>query len=192
MTGMNEVSKVPFHVTLVLVGAALLCMAAYSTLYRLEHPSLTRQRHAAHSQEQGDMMGMVGQLMQRLEKNPQDASALQGLGQAFMRMQAWSEAERFFRRLLEVNPDDVQARQQLSMCLFRQEEYSAAAEQLTKVLAAEPDNAYALFNLGVLSTHYLNNTQQGRDYFRQVLDSPQAEPDLKDQAREQLKITNGG
>lgn len=174
------------------VLVALVCMMGYSTLYRLEHPSLTRVVHQNQDSGQEDMMGMVGQLMNRLKENPEDVSTLRTLGQMFMRMQAWSEAERFWTRLLALQPEDVQARQQLSMCLFRQEEYAAAAHELKQVLEADSGNPHTLFNLGILHMYYLDDQQEGKKYFQQVIDSPQAEPELKDQAREQLTNSNGG
>ncbi|MDZ7762413.1 MAG: tetratricopeptide repeat protein [Desulfovermiculus sp.] len=161
-------------------------------MYRLEHPSLTRVVHQNQSGGEEDMMGMIGQLMQRLEENPEDVSTLRTLGQVFMRMQAWSDAQRFWTRLLALEPEDVQARQQLSMCLFRQEKYAAAVDELQRVLSLEPDNAYALFNLGILHTHYLNEREKGRAYFEQVIESPHTGPELKDQAQEQLQNSNGG
>lgn len=174
------------------VLVALVCMLGFSTLYRLEHPSLTRVVHQNQAGGQEDMMGMVGQLMQRLEENPEDVSTLRTLGQMFMRMQAWSEAQRFWARLLALEPEDVQARQQLSMSLFRQEEYAAAADELREVLKVDPDNPHAFFNLGILNMYYLDDPQEGQRYFQEVIDSPQAGPELKEQAREQLTNSNGG
>ena len=192
MTETTRHKSITGNVGLGLVLLALVSMLGYSTLHRLENPSLTRVVHQNHSGGQEDMMGMVGQLMQRLEENPEDVSTLRMLGQVFMRMQAWSEARRFWSRLLALEPGDIQARQQLSMCLFRLEEYAAAEEELQQVVVEEPDNAFALFNLGILHMHYLDDPEKGQRYFQQVIESPQAGPDLKDQAREQLKNSNGG
>lgn len=191
MTNMSSQNRLYSGLALGLVVLALMGMVGYSVAYRLHHPSLTREIEHTHSSGQEDMMGMVSQLMQRLEQDPEDTSALRGLGQAFMRMQAWSEAQRFWNRLLGLEPDNVQARQQLSMSLFRQEKYAAAEEELRHILNSEPNNAYVLFNLGILHTYYLENEEQGRSYFQQVLDAPGAEPELKEQAKEHLK-KNGG
>lgn len=191
MTEMSSQNRLYFRLTLGLVVLALVAMVGYSVAYRLHHPSLTREIEHTHSSGQEDMMGMVSQLMQRLEQNPEDTTALRGLGQAFMRMQAWSEAERFWNRLLALKPDNIQARQQLAMSLFRQEKYAAAEEELRHILKSDPGNAFVLFNLGILHSYYLENEEQGRSYFQQVLDAPDAESELKEQAKEHLK-KNGG
>ncbi|MFO7876427.1 MAG: tetratricopeptide repeat protein [Desulfovermiculus sp.] len=191
MTEIRNQNRLYSGVALGLVVLALVAMVGYSVAYRLHHPSLTREIEHTHSSGQEDMMDMVSQLMQRLEQNPEDTSALRGLGQAFMRMQAWSEAQRFWNRLLDLEPDNVQARQQLAMSLFRQEKYAAAEEELSHILKSDPDNAFVLFNLGILHSYYLENQEQGRSYFQQVLDAPGAEPELKEQAQEHLK-NNGG
>lgn len=188
MSGQNRLYP---GLALGLVVLALVGMVGYSVAYHLHHPSLTREIEHTHSSGQEDMMGMVSQLMQRLEQDPEDTSALRGLGQAFMRMQAWSEAQRFWNRLLALEPENDQARQQLSMSLFRQGEYAAAADELRHILKSEPDNAYALFNLGILHSYYLQNEEKGRSYFQQVLNAPGAEPELQEQAQEHLK-SNGG
>jgi cytochrome c-type biogenesis protein CcmH/NrfG len=171
---------------------ALVLMVGYSVAYRWANPSLTIHRSHSHAPEQNDMTDMIGSLMQRLEHNPEDADALRGLGQAFMRMQAWSQARRFWERLVAVEPGNTDARQRLAMCLFRLEEYAAAADELTQVLQTEPDNGYALFNLGVLYTHYLHDPKQGTAYFQSIVDSPGVSPEIKDQAQEQLEARNGG
>lgn len=166
---------------------ALLLLVGYSVLYRLDHPGLTVHRHDAQSMEQEDMMGMVGQLMQRLEEDPEDITALRSLGRAFMRMEAWSEAQRFWIRLLDLRPENVSARQQLAMCFFRLGEYRAAAQELQQVLRIEPAHGHALFNLGILYAYYLQDITQGKEYFQRIIELPEAGTELKRQAREQLE-----
>ena len=192
MTQTQGLNNAPSWITLGVIILALVGMTGYSLVYRMDHTSLTQHREQSSAPSREDMMGMVGQLMQRLEENPQDETTLRTLGQAFMRMQAWEQSERFWTRLLNLHPEDVQARQQLAQTLFRQERYQAAAEELKQVLAREPDNAYAMFNVGVLLTHYLDQKDAGRAYFQHILDSPSAGPELKEQAREQIETSNGG
>jgi cytochrome c-type biogenesis protein CcmH/NrfG len=184
MNNHNRLASVSAYGVLIL---ALLLLVGYSVVYRVDHPSLTVHRHDAQSVDQEDMMAMVGQLMQRLEHDSEDITALHGLGQAFMRMEAWSEAQRFWMRLLTLEPDNTAARQHLAICLFRLQEYRAAAEELQHVLTIEPDNGNALFNLGILYAHYLQDADQGREYFERIIELPDAGTELKEQAREQLE-----
>ena len=182
----NSLSRSP---ALGLVVLGLVFIVGYAAFFHANNPSLTIHRHQAHEHEQSreDVMGMIGQLMQRLEQNPKDVAALRDLGRAFMRMQAWAEAERFWNRLLELEPDNAAARQQLAMCLFRLQEFASAAKELKEVLKLDPDNGYALFNLGIINTHYLQDKEQGRKYFQKILDMQNAAPELKKEAQKQLE-----
>ncbi len=173
---------------LALMLLGLLLMLGYTLAYRLEDPGLTRMsRQQTQEQAQGqEMMDMLSGLMQRLEEDPEDIENLQRLGLVFMRMEAWDRAVQFWKRVLSLEPENIEARQQLANCYYRMEEYAQAAFELNKVLEIDPDEPFANFNLGLLYAYYLESPEQARSYFRTVLESPAADQQLKDQARQEL------
>lgn len=176
---------------LIVTALSLLGMLAYSMVYRVQHPLLTKQqeqpRRQASSQEPSqEAMDRVAKLMSRIQENPEDVQALSEVARLFMSMQSFERAARFWERVLRINPDLSNARQRLAMCYYRMERHEDAAAELRKVLELEPDNAYAHYNLGVVLTRFLDQPEKGREHFRQVLDTEGAEAELKDRARQEL------
>jgi len=182
---------------LVVTALSLLGMLAYSMVYRVQHPLLTKQqeqpRRQASSQEPSqEAMDRVAELMSHIQENPEDARALSEVARLFMSMQSFERAARFWERVLNINPDQSHARQRLAMCYYRMERHEDAAAELHKVLELEPDNAYAHYNLGVVQTRFLDQPEKGREHFRQVLNTEGADNELKDRARQELSRSPSG
>jgi len=167
-----------------------LCLAAMvvsSAVYRTSNPSLVREVEQSGADHGQDVMAMIGQLMQRLQENPQDPEILESLARAFSHMQAWDRAGQFWKRLLAVEPGNSQARQQLAMTLYRLQDFQGAAEQLQAVLQQEPDNAYAHFNLAILLARRLEAPDRAREHLQAVIDAPGTPEDLRQEARTRLE-----
>ncbi|MGM0423766.1 MAG: tetratricopeptide repeat protein [Thermodesulfobacteriota bacterium] len=194
MSSANPLSLVS-RVVLPLMLLGLLLLLGYTIAYQVKNPGLTQQatqqrggqEQAQDPEQTQEMMDMVSALMQRVQEDPQDLEALEQLGLIFMRMEAWDRAAKFWKRLLEQEPEHGQARQQLANCYFRQEEYAQAAMELQRVLEQEPEAPHANFNLGLLYAYYLQDEDQAQEHFQNVLDSPAAEGQLQEQAREEMQ-----
>jgi len=176
---------------LIVTALSLLGMLAYSMVYRVQHPLLTKQqeqsrRQASSQASSQKAMDRVAELMSRIQENPKDVQALREVARLFMSMQSFERAAGFWERVLTINPDQSNARQSLAMCYYRMDRYEDAAAELRKVLDLEPDNAYAHYNLGVVLTRFLDQPEKGREHFRQVLNTEGADTELKDRARQEL------
>jgi Tfp pilus assembly protein PilF len=174
----------------VVLCSMALCLAAMvvsSAVYRTTNPSLVKEVEQSGADHGQDVMAMIGQLMQRLQENPQDPDILESLAMAFSRLQAWDRAGQFWKRLLAVEPGNTQARQQLAMTLYRQQDFQGAAGQLQAVLKQDPDDAYAHFNLAILFARHLEAPGRAREHLQAVIDAPGAPEELREEARTRLE-----
>jgi tetratricopeptide (TPR) repeat protein len=174
------------------MGLCLVGMFGFSVAYRMDHPSLThtvqRSQHGGGGEE---TMARIGQLMGKLQENPRDVETLRQLGREFMTVQAWSQAARFWERVVRLEPDDAAAHENLALSYFHQQRFEKAAEQLRLVLDIRPDNLYAHYNLGLLYSNYFSEPDKAKRHLQRVLDSPGAGEQLKSKAREQLRSLKG-
>ncbi len=175
------------RVVFVFMGCALVAMFVFAVNFRIQNPSLTQVVKQTSGPDQSRMMAMVGQLMEKLQEDPEDISTLRTLATVFMSLQEWKRARHFWQRLLEVDSGNVQARQELALVFFRLNEYTRAAEHLKKALELDPGNVYAHYNLGMIYTHYLDQKGKGRDHFRQLLKLNGVEEQLRQKAQDELK-----
>jgi lipoprotein NlpI len=169
-----------------LVGLCLVVLAGSMIFHRVTHPFLdVREIRANHSAEQGPMADIT-RLMQQLETNPNDLVALRGLGNAFMHMKAWDRALMFWNRILAIEPHDTMALNQKGVSLFQKQEYPASAATFATLIEIDTDNVYALFNLGILHRHFLDNPEKGEGYLRSILEIESVPEDVLQAVRQEL------
>jgi tetratricopeptide (TPR) repeat protein len=171
---------------LAIAGLGLVLIFVSSFVYRVNNPSLTIKRQTERQSEAAPME-MIGQLMRKLEQNPQDVSTLRSLGRAFMSMQSWQRAASFWQRLLEVEPKNKEAAHQLAMCYFRMEDFNKSAARLEKIINFDPKSYHAHYNLGILYKHYLNDMQKARKHLKIVINAEEAKEDLRQEAQKELQ-----
>ncbi|MFW5722132.1 MAG: tetratricopeptide repeat protein [Desulfohalobiaceae bacterium] len=173
---------------LLIMALGLGALFVFSFVYRIENPSLTR-RVEVREQDHGEAggMGQIAALMERLNENPDDPAVLTALGEAFMTIGSWDRAALFLERALQSQPENVMLLNQLAMSTFRAGNHEEAAEYLNRVLEHDPDNVTAHFNLGILYKHYLDDPDQAGEHFRAVLEAPDAEAGLKEQAAQEIQ-----
>ncbi|MDD4951450.1 MAG: tetratricopeptide repeat protein [Desulfovibrionaceae bacterium] len=170
-----------------LLGAAVLAMFAASFWYRMEHPTMRveiRQERAG--MEQAMDMGRIQELMARIKDNPEDVPALTDLGNTFMMMGAWDKALIFLQQARNLSPDDVSVLMGLAVCRFQKKEHQKAADLFARILVLSPNDGLAHYNLAIVLKHYLGRPGDAEAHFRAVLDSDQAGPEVKDNARREL------
>lgn len=168
-----------------LVALGLIMIIVSSFVHRVRNPSLTVHRQGA-EQSEAMPMEMIGQLMSNLEQNPEDVKTLQALGRAFMSMEAWDRAAKFWQRLLKVDPEDKNAAHQLAMCYFRMQEFEQAVDILTKIISMDPESYHAHFNLGILYKHYLDDPEKARQHLQKIIKAEEVEDELREEARKEL------
>jgi cytochrome c-type biogenesis protein CcmH/NrfG len=193
-TQINNKLVQPRHVVLV-VSAGFVLLLATAFVYRITHPSLTRSpnqpAHTAADHEDGQAqsqqdMSAVRELMVRLSENPGDPETLKSLGREFMRMEAWEQAKGFLEQSVAAKPTDTDAMMMLGVALFNMQSFREAADQFELIVSLDEDNAMALYNLGVIYKHGLEDPDTARGYFNRVLESEAANEQLRAQASREL------
>jgi cytochrome c-type biogenesis protein CcmH/NrfG len=95
------------------------------------------------------MMGQVRELQARLDKNPNDVEALQGLAAMFFQINDFKKSGEYLARYVALRPDDSEALLQLANIHFDGKEWPQAQELYTRYLAANPAKADVLSDLGI-------------------------------------------
>lgn len=91
-------------------------------------------------------MEAIQRLRQRLEENPNDASAVRQLADMNYNIQNWSRAAELYERFLELQPDDVNAMTDLGACYRATGDPARALELFRRVREREPDHWQSRFN----------------------------------------------
>jgi tetratricopeptide (TPR) repeat protein len=95
------------------------------------------------------MMAQVRELQARLDKDPNDLEALQGLAAMFFQINDFKKSGEYLARYVALRPDDSEALLQLANIHFDGKEWSQARELYTRYLAANPGRSDILSDLGV-------------------------------------------
>jgi len=95
------------------------------------------------------MMGQVRELQARLDKDPKDVEALQGLAAMFYQINDHKKSAEYLARYVALRPDDQEALLQLANIHFDGKEWAQAQELYTRYLAANPGRSDIVSDLGV-------------------------------------------
>lgn len=102
-----------------------------------------------------------------LRHDPLNVNAMCLLADIGVRIGAFDDAEKLFRRCLELAPEFKQARGHLANTLFKKQKYQAALDELDKIDVDEPDNPGTLLlraNIYAQTGRY----EDGLTYFRRI------------------------
>jgi tetratricopeptide (TPR) repeat protein len=114
-----------------------------------------QQQQAAGGAPAGDasggapMMGQVRELQARLEKNPKDLEALQGLAAMYYQIGDKKKSADYLSRFVELRPDDSEAVLQLANIRFDNKEWDQAQELYARYLEKNPAEPNVLSDLGI-------------------------------------------
>jgi tetratricopeptide (TPR) repeat protein len=95
------------------------------------------------------MMAQVRELQARLDKNPNDVEALQGLAAMFFQINDFKKSGEYLARYVALRPDDSEALLQLANIHFDGREWTKAQELYTRYLSKNPPKADVLSDLGI-------------------------------------------
>jgi tetratricopeptide (TPR) repeat protein len=95
------------------------------------------------------MMGQVRELQARLEKNPKDLEALQGLAAMYYQIGDKKKSADYLSRFVELRPDDSEAVLQLANIRFDNKEWDQAQELYARYLEKNPAEPNVLSDLGI-------------------------------------------
>ncbi|MFT3783341.1 MAG: FkbM family methyltransferase [Nibricoccus sp.] len=98
-----------------------------------------------------DLSGEFEAAMRRvLELLPNDADALQLLGDQRLKQERLDEAVDYFTRIVTQNPQHLYALLRLGVCFFKKDDYRKAGEYYGKVLQLDPNHKIARENLAFI------------------------------------------
>jgi len=98
----------------------------------IERPGAANVNLALVYLKEGNLEEAMVVLKEVLEAGGESADVLYFLGEVYMRMSRFDEAEELFRRSLGINPSFLRAREKLAVLLVRKEDYSGAEDVLGK------------------------------------------------------------
>lgn len=187
-----RVNKAVLAVTFV----GLLAMFAWSFLYRAQNPSLTAALDMRGAQAPGGEGGMgsmggpamkaVVDAMAKLKENPEDPEALHQAADAFAEAELWDKASQMAEKALAKNPADKELLNLYGVILFRLERPSESVKAFEELLKLDPANVHARFNLGAVYKFGLQDPAKARPYFEAVQADPKADPEIREQAKQEL------
>lgn len=119
----------------------------------------------------GDPVGAYDPLLRATEQAPDDARAHYHLGNVYLALERFADAEASYRRALACDPALPTARNNLGNALRRQGRPLAALDCYRAVLAQRPGDAPALYNMG-LALAELGEYAAAIDCYRSVLARP--------------------
>ena len=96
----------------------------------------------------GDEQGALVEFAKVLKLDPSNSRALVWQGQAYARLNRWTDAEQSFNRVLQERPNYWLAYHELAAALYRQGKYQQAIEKFRAATLAAPGNSQAFANLG--------------------------------------------
>lgn len=184
---------------LMLAGIAALFIASF--MYIIQELNLVidprAQRSAPQAEESAPPAGMgfaispeatdeLGKLMTNLQRNPNDPAVLLQIADIFMSAGEWARAESFLQRAVLSAPGNTDARIMLAISRFQQGNFQNAAQTLEELLDIKKD-PIAMFNLGIIYKHNLAEPAKAEKLFRDIIASPDAEPEVVEKAKAELQ-----
>jgi len=183
----------PNRAVILLMFAGLAAMFVWTFVYRANNPSMVaamEQQGGKFGMGQGEenagAMGAVMQAMQRLKANPEDPAALKQAAEAFAMAEMWDKALPMLEKAQAAEPKDLDLLNLLGVAYFRMERPQDSAKQFAAMLQIVPDDFHAQYNLGAVYKHGLNDMGKAKTYFEAVIANPTADPQTKEQARQEL------
>ena len=180
-----------------LVTLGLAGMFAWSMAYRAQNPSLTvpLQRQASMEQgaqgmpaamQGGEAMNTIMAAMNALKQNPDDLHAMVDAIEALMAGELWDKAASLLEKASAKAPDDPIVLNYSGVVLVRMEKPAEAVQKFERMLELDANNYRAQYNLAVALKHGLSDPAKAAVYYQKVLDNPNTDPEIRQQAKEEL------
>ena len=183
------------RILLLCLAFAFMGMTAASLWQRILRPELVVPSQIPQGSAQGNSQGNAGQdearksamqgigeLMQKLQHDPNDVSAMIQLAERFVKEKNWGPAENFARRAVVGAPANPQPLYLLGVILHSQGNHAEAATCLERVVSLH-DEPSVRYSLGVLYARYLQDPARGGQHLRAAL----AQPGLPDGLAETIR-----
>ncbi len=182
----SAMPAIPRYIIAASITLGIILMFGAALKERIVNPSLIQQNEPNAASEGNQMSPLIGQLMQEIQQNPNDASKMLHLAHVLIEEEQWDAAENFIHRVLEMAPNTAQAHYLHGIVLNKAERNAEAAESLEQVLALE-ERASARYSLAILYIHYLNKKDKGIMHLQKGIEHPDTTAELKAAMQEELK-----
>lgn len=169
-----------------------LCILAFFVVQQQFHNPII-QNHApqqndhTHDETQSTSIEeSIASHMKELQENPNSLHAILAIAQGFFQLQQWQQAISFLEKALIQQPNDPPTLYMLAFCQTQQKNYSAAEKNFVKFTTLSTD-PIGYMSLGVLYQSFLKDNKKAKIAFQKVVDSPNADPRMKEDAKNILK-----
>jgi len=148
------------------------------------------QPPAQHSTRQTAMndeaMAVVPDLMNRIQKNPQDKEAVLELAEIFNRVEDWPKARQFWTKAIELDPANLGAHYHRGFALMKLEQYAEAVPDYEYIIRSKPEAYLAHYYLAMINKHILNKPDVAKQHLQQALDTKPDDQDLVTEMKKEL------
>lgn len=164
---------------LVLVSIALLTGFIGGVVFTVyKAPSITSQLPGSSqaSSNQPDWKQHIKHLKESAEKDPENAETWSQLANAYYELQDYSKSIEAYNKYIPLIEDKSGAYQDLGVVYRRNGQFEEAIKAFEKAVAENPENLRALFNIGVVQYHDLNDESGAKTAWEKVA---KANPDFQ-------------
>lgn len=99
------------------------------------------------------VLQQVGELKQRLDRDPKDVDALTQLGNFFQDAGKYEEAIDYYRKTLAITPKDVNVRTDMGICLRELGKPDEAIAEFRRSIENDPEHWQTWLNLAIVSLY---------------------------------------
>ncbi|NOX90030.1 MAG: tetratricopeptide repeat protein [Calditrichaeota bacterium] len=163
--------------------------ALYLWINSLEAPSHT------HSEDEGsqdrtaqieNIKKSITELEKRLETNPDDFNILMALGHAYLELQNFKEAQKYFGKAAQINPESAEAQTDLALTLSKNNSVKDALAILEKVTKTFPDYGDGWLQLAVIYRFSLKDNEKALYNFQKFMEV-EKQSELIPRVKEEIK-----
>lgn len=116
-------------------------------------------------------------LLQELEVNPSNDTAVLDLANAFYELGNYPRASRYYERYLELSPENFEAKTDLAAAYFYSGKTDQAIQTVNQVLAQNAEHVKANFNLGIMLWQGRGDLTAARRQFERVVELTEGSSD---------------
>ncbi len=159
--------------------------ALYMWINSLEAPSHT------HSEDEGtsrvkNIEKSITELEKRLETNPDDFNILMALGHAYLELQNYKDAQKYFGKAAQINPESAEAQTDFALTLSKNNSVKEALAILEKVTKTFPEYGDGWLQLAVIYRFSLKDNEKALYNFQKFMEV-EKQSELIPRVKEEIK-----
>lgn len=111
----------------------------------------------------------IQQLLEEVQKNPENFEALVELGNLNYDQKNFEDAISWYRKALEIRPNEITIRTDLATSFFYARRFDDAISEFQNSLAVNPTHPETLFNMGVTLLHGKNDPKGALELWEKLV-----------------------